>query len=55
MTEKKSIHNSTKTNLLLKWFILPFFILPFTLFSQIQDSIQTDTLQYERFIETVEK
>jgi len=54
MTEKKSIHNSTKTNLLLKWFILPFFILPFTLFSQIQDSIQTDTLQYERFIETVE-
>ena len=54
MTEKKSIHNSMKKIQILNWFILSFFILPFTLLSQNQDSIQIDTLQYERFIETVE-
>jgi membrane-bound lytic murein transglycosylase D len=54
MTEKKSIHNSMKKNPILNWFVLSFFIVPFSLFSQLQDSTQTDTLQYERFIETVE-
>lgn len=54
MNEIKSNHTSTKTNLLVHWFILLIFILPTASIAQ-SDSLQDgDTLQYERFIETVE-